>query len=139
MRTIARAIFTLIGSATIFLQGNLALAGTVTYNFTTDPAADPALQIVGNNPEPWKATGGNPEAGGFLAITYPVGSQYTGVLFPDIDAGKIVTGFTFNCDLRVGNGSTVRPADGFSISFARGNDPLLQDLANTGNFAGGIP
>lgn len=116
-----------------------ANAGTATFDFTTDPASQ--LTIVGNNDMPWQSAGGNP--GGFLAITYPEGSQYTGVVFPDIDQGKVVTAFKFECDLRVGNSTGDRPADGFSISFARGNDPLIESLpdslASTGNFAGGIP
>src|SRR5690606_14949617 len=84
-------------------------AATATYDFNSDPTAD--LEIGGNNPEVWRDNGGNP--GGFLAITWPVGNQYTGVVFPDIDPGMIVTAFNFKCDLRIGNGTTDRPADGF--------------------------
>jgi len=122
-----------------------ALAGTATYDFSTDPRLDPNLDVVGNNSDPWQATGGNPASGGFLAMTYSVGSQFSGLVFPDIDKGKIVSAFKFECDLRIGNpnGNSGRPADGFSISFARGNDPLLADVpatvSNTANFAGGIP
>jgi len=123
------------------LLAAVAHAGTATYNFDADPSTQ--LKIVGNNPEPWKNAGGNPATGGFLAITYPQGSQYTGVLFPDIDTGKIVTAFKFECDLRVGNSTGDRPADGFSISFARSTDPLLAEIdgggGSTGPFAGGVP
>ncbi|MDA1278105.1 MAG: PA14 domain-containing protein [Verrucomicrobia bacterium] len=122
-------------AAFLALLGVSAQAGEATFDFTADPAT--TLEIAGNNPQPWMAAGGNP--GGFLAITYPVGSQYTGFVFPDIDDGKIVTAFKFEADLRVGNSTGARPADGFSISFARGNDPLLTDIGSTGNFAGGIP
>src|ERR1043166_4511878 len=74
-----------------------ARAGTAVYDFSTDPTADPNLQFGGNgvNTMPWQAAGGNP--GGFLALTYPVGTLYEGVIFPDIDPGKIVTAFTFEC------------------------------------------
>ena len=109
-----------------------AQAGTATYNFDTDPST--THKITGNNPQPWRATGG--KTGGFLAITYPEGSQSTTVVFPDIDAGKIVTAFTFECDLRVGNSAGDRPADGFSVSFARAGDPVIDSGSG---FAGGVP
>ncbi len=108
-----------------------AQAGTATYNFDTDPSS--LLTISGNNPQPWQSSGG--KTGGFLAVTYPEGSQNTTVVFPDIDAGKVVTAFTFECDLRVGNSAGDRPADGFSISFARAGDPVLVDPTSTSNFA----
>lgn len=37
-------------------------AGTRTFNFDTDPAAE--LQIFGNNPTVYVGTGGNPDTGG---------------------------------------------------------------------------
>jgi hypothetical protein len=114
--------------------GSLASAGQRTWDFTTDPQGDPELQFgLANNFEPWRETDGNP--GGFLALTWAVGSQYAGVIFPDIDPGRVVTAFNFKCDLRIGNGSTDRPADGFSISFARDGDPILADINNQANFA----
>ncbi len=118
--------------ASVALVGPIsAQAGTFNIDFSTDPAS--VLSVGGNNPDYWVATGGNP--GGFLAITYPVGGQKTAVVFPDIDPGKVVTGFEFSCDLRVGNPQTDRAADGFSISFARDGDPLLLD-ANSDLFGG---
>lgn len=118
-----------------------ARAGTASYDFTTDPSTDQNLTIVGNNDQPWQAEGGNP--GGFLAMTYPQDSMYVGVVFPDIDPGSVVTSFQFDCDLRVGNSEGDRGADGFSISFARSNDPLLESLPDSlsdqGNFAGDVP
>ena len=110
-------------------------AADVTYDFTSDPSS--VLNIVGNgvNTTPWSATGGNP--GGFLAVTWPVNSLYTGVVFPDADPGKIVTAFTFSADLRVGNaqGNEGRPADGFSVSFARNGDPVLTAPEDQNGFA----
>jgi hypothetical protein len=50
------------------------------------------------------------------------------VLFNDFDPGEIVAGFTFECDLRIGNGNP-NPADGFSINFVRTSDPILAALA----------
>jgi len=114
------------------------MAGTATYDFTTDPTTDPTIVISGNNDTPWQASGGNP--GGFLALTYPQNDQNCAVLFPDIDAGRLVKAFKFEADLRVGNSSGDRAADGFSVSFARGNDRYLADPANVGGgFAGGGP
>jgi len=119
----AAALATVFGSST-------GLAGQLSYDFSTQPSD---LTIGGNNPDWYVASGGNP--GGFLALTYSVGSQKTAVVFPDTDPGKIVTGFSFSCDLRVGNPQTDRAADGFSISFARTGDPLLED-ANSDMFGG---
>lgn len=116
-------------------------AGTNVFNFDTDPSG--ILNIVGNNPEVWRATGGNPATGGYLVITDAIGSQYTGVLFDDFDAGLVVASFDFEADFRVGNGTTDRPADGFSISLAREGDPLIETIESgsgaTGPYAGGIP
>ena len=117
------------------LLGISAHAGQATFDFTSDPTS--TLEIGGNNPQPWMESGGNP--GGFLAITYPVGGQYTGFVFPDIDDGGVITAFRFEADLRVGNSTGDRAADGFSISIARANDPVLGDIGNAGNFAGSIP
>ena len=117
-----------------------AAAGDVSFDFTQDPAS--VLEIVGNNDQPWQATGGNP--GGFLALTYPENSQFAAFAFPNIDPDdQIVAAFRFEADLRVGNPTGDRAADGFAVSFARDSDPLLADLptslGNTGLFAGGIP
>ncbi|MFN0067439.1 MAG: hypothetical protein ACKVYV_07350 [Limisphaerales bacterium] len=117
-------------------------AGTNSFNFDTDPLG--ILKIVGNrDASVWNNTGGNPATGGYLAITDAGGGQYAGVLFDDFDAGLVVASFTVEADFRVGNGTTDRPADGFSISFARQGDPLITDMeadsGATGNFAGGVP
>lgn len=131
----------LLAAAAVVLSGSSVLAGTATYNFDTDPSTDPNLVIAGNNDQTWQAAGG--VAGGFLALTYPQNDQNAFVVFPDIDNGTLVKAFKFEADLRVGNSSGDRPADGFSISFARSNDPLLSALPGSvstyGNFAGGAP
>jgi len=110
-------------------------AGTVTYDFTTDPTtgANPIQVFSGflngaGDPVFWKDSGGNP--GGFLGLTWPIGSSSAIILFPDIDQGKIVTAFTLETDLRIGNPQqTERAADGFSINFARANDPVFENHA----------
>ena len=126
----------LLGAASLFaLAGSLSTqAGTLSYDFSSDPSAGtPPIVVGGNNPDFYVASGGNP--GGFLAITYPIDGQKTTVVFPDTDPGKVVTAFEFSCDLRVGNPEGARAADGFSISFARDGDPILED-ANSDNFGG---
>ena len=50
------------------------------------------------------------------------------VLVSNFDPGEIVAGFTFECDLRIGNGDP-NPADGFSINYCRNSDPVLTALA----------
>ena len=107
-------------------------AGDVTYDFSSHQGS--VLTIAGNNDATYVASGGNP--GGFLALTYAQNSQYAAVVFPNIDAGKVVMGFTFSCDLRVGNPYGDRAADGFSISFARDGDPVLANPAADAGFAG---
>jgi hypothetical protein len=131
------ALLRLLTTAFLAAGVGSAIAGTATYDFSTDPSTDPAIIITGNNDAPWQAAGGNP--GGFLAVTYPQNSQNGTVIFPDIDAGRLVKAFKFEADLRVGNPTGDRAADGFSVSFARSNDRLLADPANAGGFAGGGP
>jgi hypothetical protein len=105
------------------------LAGSLDEKFDSDITG--RINVYGDNPAPWVATGGNPATGGFLALTYCVGYQEATIIFPDLDPGKVVTAFKFECDLRIGNPqSGTRPADGFSISFARAGDPVLV-LADT--------
>jgi hypothetical protein len=99
---------------------------------------------------PMGATTNGPQKGvtgnGFLQIT-PAGvsSDPTadlakcsylcgGAIFNDFDAGLVVAGFTFECDLRIGNGDPA-PADGFSISFARATDPVIVAVAAGDNFS----
>jgi len=75
---------------------------------------------------------------GYLQMTFAseaCGPNYTpssylcgGVLFDDFDPGEVVAGFTFECDLRMGNGNPA-PADGFSINYVRNGDPVLTALA----------
>jgi hypothetical protein len=106
-----------------------AKAADVTYNF--DAGQPAGVAIGGNNDAMFVATGGNPAGGGFMAVTYPVNSQTGIVVFDNTDPGKVVTGFSFSCDLRVGNSTGDRAADGFSISFARDGDPFLTSLADS--------
>jgi len=141
-------------------------AGQTNFNFDVDPFSDPSLNIgqdggaivVGNHlgyfngvgNQIWSsganaAVDGNPATGGYLSIAD--GTNWNGLnpgqnlvfVFPDIDNGLPLTGFQIDLDLRVGNGDIGRPADGFSISFARAGDVALVNATNgtAGGFAGG--
>jgi hypothetical protein len=131
-------------------------AGDVLFNFNIDPGSDPALSgalIVGThnyanglgNSQLWCsgagfATNGSP--GDAAAITNPVANGYLSItdgtntannlafVFPDVDNGLPIKGFQIDMDLRIGNGCSGRPADGFSISFARSGDQALVDATN---------
>jgi PA14 domain len=141
MQKNVRNIVGLIGSIGLLMSASSALAGSATWDFTTDPTtgANPIeiyptgfLDSTGTSIN-WMATGGDP--GGFLGLTWPLGGSSTIVLFPDIDNGKTVTAFEFECDLRIGNPQqSDRAADGFSINFARNNDPVFANHA-TSDFA----
>jgi len=106
-------------------------AADVSYDFTADPSAS---LTISTGDTPWVAAGGNP--GGFLAVTYPINSYYSGIIFPNLDPGKVLVGFKITADLRVGNPTGDRAADGFSINFARDGDPVLSSIDGQGSFAG---
>lgn len=121
-----------------------AFGGSATWDFTTDPTtgANP-IEIYqtgfadgSGSSVYWKGAGGNP--GGFLGVCWPIGGSTTITVFPDIDGGKIVSSFTFECDLRIGNPQqNERAADGFSLNFARSNDDVFvnhtaSDFATSG-------
>jgi hypothetical protein len=113
-------VLTLLGAAA-------ARAGTSTFDFNSDPSADGSLTIYGAPNTAWVPYNGvgyaTNFADGFLQIT-PAGPGNGAVVFADFDNGAVVQGFTFECDLRIGNG-TADPADGFSINYARANDPVV--------------
>lgn len=123
-------------------------AGDQLYNFdfaSGDPRQIPGFILVGNRANvAWQLSNGagDPSNSGYLQGTDAAGSESFGIFFPDVDLytnslGNVVSlpvkAFKFEMDLRVGNG-TYRPADGFSISFCRQNDPALLYAANGGNF-----
>ena len=105
------------------------LAGTASFDFNSDPAG--ILNFVGS--AQWRATGGV-DGTGYLSITDAVNSQGGTILFDDFDGGAVVNSFEFTCFLRTGGG-TESPADGYSISFARPDDPIVLG-GGTGDFAG---
>lgn len=100
------------------------------FNFDSDPGG--VLNTYGN--AEWRQTDGNPAAGGYLAITDAINSQTGIIVFDDFDSGLVVKGFNFKVDLRIGNpvGNDGRPADGFSVNFARSTDALVAAVDSGG-------
>jgi len=116
--------------------GALALksqAASVLFDFNTDPTTSGLLRIYPtNNPSQttaWIPSGGVGSAtnanDGYLQITAAQNSQRGAIIFNDFDGGQVVQAFTFECDVRIGNGTINPPADGFSINYVRANDPVL--------------
>jgi len=140
----------LFGSLAAVGLGSLAaLAGSASWDFTVDPT-DPTevphpIILLGSTVAGGASGGGewiNWDYGsdgttiGFLSISGPSPGTWSKIIFPDIDNGVTIAAFTFECMLRVGNG-TASPADGFSISYARANDPTFTKDANGNYQAGG--
>jgi hypothetical protein len=101
-----------------------AQAGSADYNFNTDPIAAGLMTFYGSGY--WNANGGatGADGDGYLVVTEATG-QSSRIIFNDFDAGKVVKAFEFEADFRIGNGSS-SPADGFSVSYARAGDPVIE-------------
>jgi len=108
-----------------------APAASVLFDFNSDPTANGLLTIYGS--ALWIGSGGVGSAtnsnDGFLLLTPAVNSQNGAVIFADFDNGAVVQGFTFETDVRIGNGTST-PADGFSINYVRSSDPILTQATN---------
>jgi hypothetical protein len=134
-----------------------AHAGSFKIDFSTDPSTNlnfggslwDGATTTGTGSANWQTNGGAGPYGntttntavlgvtndGFLQLTFAdhdcasnLSSSLTGgVLFNDFDNGLVVAAFTFEADLRIGNGQP-NPADGFSINYVRDNDPVLVAL-----------
>ncbi len=113
-----------------------AFAGSATWDFNTDPTTGPnPLTLLGSGTGggDWLDTGG--VTGGYLSLTGPTGSQWSKIIFPDMDNGLVIAAFTFECQLRIGNG-TADPADGFSLNYASASDPTFTKDGD-GNYQNG--
>src|SRR2546422_3438092 len=122
---------------------NTIQAADVFFNMDTDPAANGFI-LCGSHKDSglyWVSTGGNPSTGGYLSVTdgnlfTPAGAtccaQNLVAIFPDIDSGYPIKAFHLTADVRAGNSGNDngRPADGFSISYAREGDPVLVNATN---------
>lgn len=102
-------------------------AGEVFYDFNTEPAPGTFTTFGSTGYPEWRVSGGKDDSG-YYAITDAMGSLNGTLILPDIDAGRVIKAFEFSVDVRIGDG-TANPADGFSINYARANDPVL----STGN------
>ena len=127
-------------ASVVLIWSGSALAGEYLYDFNP-PNGDPAtlgFALFGANAaNAWHTNGGFTGAtnDGFLEITPAQNNENLGVIFPpDLYTntdGSTVTlpliGFKLEADVRIGNatGNNGRPADGFSISFASINDPVI--------------
>ncbi len=117
-----------IALASGLLCTGAAVAGTATFDFNSDPTASGLLQLFGK--ATWQPDGGVTGAtgDGYLVVTDAAGSQSSTIVFADFDHGEVVQAFTFEADLRIGNG-TQNPADGFSVNYVRAGDPVLVSAA----------
>ncbi len=82
-------------------------------------------QLADGSPNDPEAAGS--PTNGYFVLTDAVNGQFGGIVFPDFDSGRVVESFRFTCDVRIGAG-TDPPADGFSICYARPDDPSLNDF-----------
>src|SRR5512139_3865809 len=147
--TLNRLLRTGCGLVAAVMVTGAAYASTNVFDFNADPSGILAITRAGDTAAladmagVWFPTGGSPlETGvdpstnGYFAITQTTpletghGMKST-IVFDDFDAGAVIAGVTFSCDVRIGSGSPT-PADGFSINFARDTDPVLL----SGSFSG---
>src|ERR1051326_1122315 len=123
-RSAKRFTFLVICGLSVLLMP-MAHAASAFFNFNSDPAAGGLVKLYGI--ANWQSSGGAGAAtngnDGFLEITPSSGNQRGAVVFADFDSGAIIKAFTFEADVRIGNGSSP-PADGFSINYVRANDPV---------------
>jgi hypothetical protein len=107
-------------------------AGSASYDLNSDPTGLPGFTFVGS--AEWVSTGGVNNSG-HIKLTDGTG-QSCAVLFPDFDAGLVVAAFTFECMIKAGDWYGNPPADGWSVNFARADDPIIplieQQLTNPG-------
>jgi len=117
--------------ASVRLQTTEDVMRVTLLDFNTDPSSVGLYREFGNGAADWRSTGGASGAvnDGYLSGNDAKGSQQWCLVFKDLDAGLVVKAFKFECDLRIGGG-TSRPADGFSINYVRSGDDLLTNADN---------
>src|SRR5437899_12978053 len=105
-------------SAVLLLLPACGRGASAFFDFNSNPTASGLLTLYGS--ASWQPNGGAGAAtnasDGYVQITPSAGNQRGAVVFADFDNGKIIQAFTFEADVRIGNG-TAAPADGFSISY----------------------
>jgi CotH kinase protein/Lamin Tail Domain/Chitobiase/beta-hexosaminidase C-terminal domain len=109
-------------------------AGTLTVDFNQNPSTAGYLATTPIGSGQWRPSGGATGAAGdgYFSITDAASGQSATLIFNDIDNGRVVTGFTFEADLRIGGSTSGSPADGFSISYCSAGDPVVSRANGTG-------
>src|SRR5262245_10191133 len=92
---------------------------TANFDLNTPPSNE--FVLVGS--AEYKSDGGVNNSG-HIKLTDATG-QSCAVLFPDFDKGLVVAAFTFECDIKCGDWYGNPPADGFSVNYARADDPII--------------
>jgi hypothetical protein len=127
------------GAACILLASS-AQASTNYIDFNSDPTTSGILTVLhrtgASGGGTWSPTDGAPSdpggTNGFFSITDAGPGQRCTILFSDLDTNLVVKAFTFSMDIRVGRFDDQQPADGFSINYARANDPVILHNDGTG-------
>src|SRR6266404_8564441 len=143
---------TLLAVAAAVLLASSGFASTNVFNFDSDPSGILTVFRNGDNATltsmagVWFSSNGSTLEGGvvdqstngYFAITqttsdpsFTAHGMRSAIVFDDFDAGLVVAGFTFSCDVRIGAGSDT-PADGFSLNYARADDPVIVNADGSG-------
>src|SRR4051812_3044455 len=116
------------------LSVGAAKAATTTIDFNTDPSVSGVYTEPANSAASWRPDGGASGAAGdgYLSLADAKGSQRSVLVFKDFENGLVIKSFSFECDLRIGGGTTP-PADGFSLNYASADDPVITGGAFAGS------
>ena len=93
--------------------------------FCADFNNDPSGSVSFFGSAQWVPPGGA-NSTGFVSLTENVNFQSGAAVFKEIQPGGSLVSFRASMNVQIGGGSWT-PADGFSFSFARTNDPVLLD------------
>jgi len=109
-------------------------AGTAFFDFESNPGdIYPDYDQRGNSTWLFDTLPGG-GYNGYLSITESANGQRGAIVMPDIDNGLPIKAFTFEVLVRIGGG-TENPADGFSLNYAKSNDPVIQQWPSMNGFA----
>lgn len=115
-------------------------ASTNYIDFNSDPSLNGLLTVLHRTGAAgggtWYSSDGAPSdpfgTNGYFSITDATPGQRCTILFSDLDTNLVIKAFTFSMDIRVGRFDAIQPADGFSINYARANDPVIVHNDGTG-------
>ena len=111
------------------------VAGGQIFDFNEDPGD--SLEIISNAAATteWRPTGGVNDSG-YMALADNEDSARAALIFPIVE--DPISSFKISVAARIGGGEA-NPADGFSISIVRPEDPLLHPDSRGEDWAGGFP